>query len=491
MNSGSHRQIFRSSAIIGGASVINMGIGIIKVKVLAVLLGPAGVGLMGLYQTILGLGSTLAGCGIGNSGVRQLAASVDEAATLAIVRRALWLANLVLGVGGMVILWLLREPVAQWVFGDTAHASEVGWLGPGVLLTLVAGSQTALLQGLRRIGDLAFVNIISTFFAAAVGILLVFLLGQAGVLWFVLAAPAISVLVASHYAARLPLPQTPRDWQAISQQWQAMLKLGIPFMTAGLLTSATQLAARSIILRELGLDASGYFQAAWAISMTYIGFVLGAMGTDYFPRLAEASSDPARARKLVNEQTEMALLLAGPVLLAMISLAPWVIHLLYAASFAPATEVLRWQVLGDILKVASWPMGFILVAMGRGGIFIATELVWNAAYLGALILGIPEWGLVSAGVGFWLAYLILYVVLALVAARLIGYKPERRNWAFMLLLLLASGMIIFVAEQSAESGFWLGLLATLVVGIFSLRRLDELMDVRGWVRRRFEKSTKI
>ena len=221
-----------------------------------------------------------------------------------------------------MILWLLREPVAQWVFGDTAHAGEVGWLGLGVFFTLIAGSQTALLQGLRRIGDLARVNVISAFFAAVAGIALVYLLGQAGALWFVLVAPAISVLVASHYAARLPRPQTPRDWQAISQQWQAMLKLGIPFMVAGLLTTGTQLAARAIILRELGLDASGYFQAAWAISMTYIGFVLGAMGTDYFPRLTEAISDPARARKLVNEQTEMALLLAGPVLLAMTASPP-------------------------------------------------------------------------------------------------------------------------------------------------------------------------
>ena len=108
--------------------------------------------------------------------------------------------------------------------------------------------------------------------------------------------------------------------------------------------------------------------------MTYIGFVLGAMGTDYFPRLTEAINDQARARKLVNEQTEMALLLAGPVLLAMITLAPWVIHLLYAASFAPATEVLRWQVLGDILKVASWPMGFILLAMGAAAFTLLRNL---------------------------------------------------------------------------------------------------------------------
>ena len=98
--------------------------------------------------------------------------------------------------------------------------------------------------------------------------------------------------------------------------------------------------------------------------MTYIGFVLGAMATDYYPRLTAVINDHAQASKLVNEQTEMALLLAGPVLLAMITFAPWVIHLLYAASFTPAAEVLRWQVLGDILKVASWPMGFVLAGAG-------------------------------------------------------------------------------------------------------------------------------
>ena len=192
----SHSQIFKSSAIIGGASVISIVIGIAKVKVLAVLLGPAGVGLMGMYQSIIGMASTLVGCGLSNSGVRQLAASAGDAYTLSIVRRTLWLANLILGAAGMGVLWALREPVAQWVFGDITQAREVGWLGLGLLLTLVAGSQTALLQGLRRIGDLARVNIISAIFGAAAGILLVYWLGKGGVLWFVLVAPAISILVA-------------------------------------------------------------------------------------------------------------------------------------------------------------------------------------------------------------------------------------------------------------------------------------------------------
>ena len=480
----SHRQIFRSSAIIGGASVINIVIGIIKVKLLAMLLGPTGVGLMGLYQNIMGMASTLAGCGVNTSGVRQLAASVGEEATLAIVRQTLWLANLILGLAGMVLLWLLREPVAQWVFGDTAHVNEVGWLGLGVLLILIASSQMALLHGLRRIGDLARVNIISAILGAATSIFLVYLLGEDGVLWFVLSAPAVSALVAGYYAARLPRPQPAHDWQAISQQWQAMLKLGLPLMAGSLLTLATQLAGRSIILRELGLEASGYFQAAWAISMTYVGFVLSTIGTDYYPRLTAIINDLPLAKKMVNEQAEMGLLLAGPVFLAMITFAPWVISLLYTSDFAPATDVLRWQVLGDIFKVASWPMSIVLLAQGRGGFFIGTEAIWNFMYLGSFIMGIQEWGLVMAGVSFWIAYLIYYGLMVVLVFRLIGFKLSPRNWLVVLLLSFAGSLILFGAAQSPGAGYAIGIAVTLVVSIYSVRRLDSLIDFREIMRRK-------
>jgi O-antigen/teichoic acid export membrane protein len=86
-NPGENRQIVLFSAIIGGASAIRIVVGIVEVKVLAVLLGTGGVGFMALYQSIMGMASILAACGLGNSGVRQLAASVVEVATLAVVRR--------------------------------------------------------------------------------------------------------------------------------------------------------------------------------------------------------------------------------------------------------------------------------------------------------------------------------------------------------------------------------------------------------------------
>ena len=465
--------------------MLSMIIGIVKVKVLAVLVGPAGIGLMGLYQNIMGMASKAASGGLDRSGVRQVAASADDAETLSIIRRALWLGNLILGVLGIAILWLLREPLSQWVFGDTVHAGDVAWLGAGLMLTLMAGSQTALLQGLRRINELAKVSVLSALVGALVGILAVYLLGKDGVLWFVLTAPAANFLLASYYAARIQRQQVPFDLAGIQQQWLAMLKLGMPLVSAGLLTLATQLAVRAIVQREFGLEGAGYFQAAWAISFTYIGFVLNAMAMDYYPRLTMAISDHERAEELVNEQAEMALLLAGPMLMAMITFAPWVILLLYAESFSPAAEILKWQVLGDIFKVASAPIVFIFLATGRGSVVIGIQLVWSAAYLGPLVLGIPEFGLVTAGIGFYAAYLVYFAVVTIVANKLTGFKLAKRNWQFAVLLMLAGGVTMFVAAMSTVTGYVVGSILTLSVGVYSWRRLDRLIQLTGWLRQKF------
>jgi hypothetical protein len=71
------------------------------------------------------------------------------------------------------------------------------------------------------------------------------------------------------------------------------------------------------------------------------------------------------------------------------------------------------------------------------------------------------------------------------ANKLIGFKPTQRNWHFILLLLLAGGVIMFLAAQSATAGYAIGSLATLLVSVYSLRRLDHLIDLTGWLRQKF------
>ena len=134
--------------------------------------------------------------------------------------------------------------------------------------------------------------------------------------------------------------------------------------------------------------------------MVYVGFVLQAMGTDFYPRLTVVAGDNRRCNQLVNEQAEISILLALPGVLATLALAPWVIQLFYSSKFDKAAEILCWQVTGTFLQVNSWPIGFILVAKGRAAAFFWTDFASYSVYVALGWVGLKLFGLPGTGMAF-------------------------------------------------------------------------------------------
>lgn len=478
----SHRQILRSSAIIGGSSVINILIGLLRIKIVAVLLGPAGIGLISLLQSLMATTAQVSALGLGNAGTRQVAQAIESNDQIRIdeARRALFWGTLVLAGIGALVIWLLRVPLAVHVLRDASLAPTVGWLAVGVALTIAAGSQTALLTGMRRIGDIARAQIGTALLSTLFGVGAIWWLGERGLVPFVLSVPLLGFIVSFLFVARLPRVSSPRTpLPLMVGQWKTMVRLGFAIMLAGVVEALGQLATRTIIQRGLGAAELGYFQASWTISMTYLGFVLGAMGTDYYPRLVAAVHDRARAIRLVNEQTEVALLLAGPALLAVLGLVPWVIHLLYSEAFAPATTVLRWQLVGDILKVISWPMGFVIIAAGKGGLFVVKQaLVTGVLVVGTWLL-LPHLQIEAAGVAFLAMYMVNVPALLVLSHYVIGFRWQPHIKWEALVLLLCGALVAVVGHYHDLAGAALGLLAAVVFGVRSLLKLSHMADIGG------------
>lgn len=478
----SYRQILRSSSIIGGASVINILVSLLRTKVAAVVLGPAGVGVIGLMQALMATAAAASALGFGTVGTRQIAEAVgeDDSAALAAARRALFWGTLVLATLGAVVIWCLRDVLAVRVLGDSRQSAAVGWLAVGVALTVASSSQSALLNGLRRIGDIARVSVLSALVSTLIGVAALLLWGERGVLAFVLAGPLASFVLGHWYVSRLPRVEGPRTpLPQLVAQWKTLARLGAAFMVAGLVVMCGQLAVRVLIQRELGVEALGQFQAAWMISMTYVGFVMGAMGADYYPRLTAVINDSSAANRLVNEQTEVALLLAGPILIAMLGLAPWVIHLLYSREFAEAASVLRWQVLGDILKVASWPLGFVILAAGAGRTFMLTESLAIAVFLALTWLAMPILGVQASGVAFLGMYLAYLPVVYLLARNRTGFFWQRRVlWQIGIVFALA--VMVFLSSAWSQSlGACLGVFFSAALAVQALAELGRMVGDVG------------
>lgn len=481
----SYRQILRSSSIIGGASVINIVVGLLRIKFTAVLLGPSGIGLIGLLHSVVTTASAVSSFGFGNVGTRQVAEAVGrkDAQGVDDARRALFWGTLALAVTGGALVWALRDDLREQVIGDPVLSHSSGWLGLAVALTVASGSQAALLNGLRRIGDLARVGIASAILSTALGIGALLVWGEGGVLAFVVSAPLASFIVGHWYVAKLPpIRGRSTPLPVLAAQWKTLLQLGTAFMIPGIVGSAALLAVRTIVQRDLGADALGQFQASWIIAMTYIGLVLGAMSVDFYPRLVEIIDDHAAANRVVNEQSEVSLLMAGPVLLAMLALAPWVLQLMYSREFAEAAVILRWQLLADVLKVASWPLGYIILAAGDGRTFVLAETFATVVLVLLVWIGLPIIGVEATGVALIGQYIIYLPLVYWLARKRTGFAWSSRVKRHAFVLMIAAIVVFALGSAFEVVGAAVGLIITLAFGFYSFDRLAHMSEQAAVIR---------
>lgn len=474
----SYSQILRSTAVIGGSSVVNIAFAAVRNKAIAVLLGPDGVGLMGLLSMVVDLAQTLAGLGVQASGVRQVAEAVGtgDVDRIALTTTVLKRVSLVLGVAGALLLATFSLPIAQFTFGDHTHAAGLALLSIAVFLRTVSGGQTALIQGLRRISDLAWINMFGAFASTVISIPLIFLLGERGIVPSIIGIGVATLATSWWYSRKIRLPATSLSTKQLRQELAPLLKLGFAFMASAFLGVGATYAVRIIILRLGGIEAAGLYQAAWSLGGLYAGFILQAMGTDFYPRLTAVSADDGQCNRLVNEQAQISILLAGPGLIATLTAAPLLMTLFYSSEFQAAVDLLRWICLGMMLRIVAWPMGFIILAKGAQKILFWMEVAAAIVHVGLAWLLVQLFGLAGAGAAFFGLYIWHGILTYVIVRRLSGFRWSTANLTLVPVFLAAAALVFSVFFMlSLSQSIAVGVLVSAVSGVFSLRMLLRLV----------------
>lgn len=481
----SHRQILKSSALVGGSQLINVVIGIARTKAIAIILGPAGFGLFGLYNSVSSLIQTIAGLGVNSSGVREIAAAVSRghADQIAHTASALRKVGIALGAIGALLTILLAAPISKLTFNTDQHAASIRWLSLAVFLLLIAGSQSALIQGMRRLKDLAKMQVIGSLAGMIGAVSLTMLYRERGIVPSLILVAATG-LVTSWWFSRGLASATPeqsfplREHRQVLREVASLLKLGVAFMLSSCITLGIAYAIRICILRSLGMAATGLYQSAWTLGGFYVGVILQAMGADFYPRLTAVAEDNALCNRLVNEQTLVGLVVAGPGVVCSLTLAPVVISVFYSAKFFAAISILRWVCLGAFLQVISFPIGYVIIAKAKRALFIACEVAWGVVSLALAYSLIPRLGLRGAGITYCLSYCFHCLMIWAVVHRLSGFTWSRENVRVgSVSIALIVGAFLSAIALPATVAIPLGAVILLLSVVYSSRILTTMVPM--------------
>lgn len=473
-----YRNIFKSTFLFGFVQIFNIAVKVGLNKAVAILLGPVGMGIISLYNTSIQLLSVGAGLGINQSAVRDISEArgfndkekIDT--TISFVKRIIRYTSLL----GIILTVALSPLLSEWTFGN----KDYSWGYVIVSLAVGASIQTngyrAINTGMRQLRNVAY----STMWGAVVGLVcgvpLYFFLGDKGIVPSLVISSIATLLIAKYYADKIQYDKKSLSIREALGKSSNMIKMGISLMLMSFMLSAVQLIISSYISSHGGVAIVGFYQAGATIVTSYFGIIITAMSTDYYPRISSFHNDNTKLNDAVNAQSEVGLLLALPLAVVFIFLAPFFLRFLYSERFIVATDYLDFAILGTVTIIASNSMGMILLAKQKSKMFLWSSLTGNIIILAINIIAYNLLGLTGLGIAYMINGIIQFTMFDLIMWYFYSIRFSERILILLLLVFVCIGLSIYFRTFHTQWIRWMcGGILFFIVSSYSIKRLNNVM----------------
>jgi antigen flippase len=376
----------------GSATVANLLVTAITVKIIAMFTGPAGVGAWSLLRQCQQSAVAIGTCSGAISFIRGISQLSGKERSQFI--RTVAVTYLLLGGCVTLGMILLSARLASWV--GTLNAHIFALLAVPVAIGILRDYLIALLNGMRAIGRLALAQIFGAVAAALMAYPVALLVAKgdfSGFVLLMLTVGVISSLAAIYFIwrAKWGLDIVVRPYWTLDS-FKRFAGLAGTLATIGIVASVTLFACRVLIARYRGINEAGYFDVAWSLGLTYVGLILNAFGTYYLPKLSSmADKEQVELIQYVGKLTIMAM---TPLIVLMTLIKPWIISMFYSAEFMPSLGIFQLLLVADYLKMSTWVFSIVVMVRGLEKPFLIGNVLWDLGLLFGvwitLYLGLPS-----------------------------------------------------------------------------------------------------
>ena len=398
----------KTTGLFGGVQVFNILIGMVRAKIVAILLGPEGYGIMGLLSSTTGLIGSVTNLGIGTSAVRDVAKSFATgnhyqfSRTVRVMRRLVWLT----GSLGLLVCLLFSPLWSQLSFGNYAYTLSFAILSTTFLISQISSGQSVVLQGSRRFKRMAKSGVTGSILGLITTLPFYYFWGLDGIVPAMLVSSIMGLLMTFYYTHNIKIEKIPLTLHETLHDGKLMMKLGFFLSLQSFLNLLCAYIVRIYISHTGGVADVGLYNSGFSVINQYVGLVFAAMGTEYFPRLSSISDDTKKFTHAINQQIEVSILIVAPLIAVFLAMGEAIILILYSERFMPVAIMISLGIFGVLFKAPSWCLGYSFIAKGDTKAFFVNELV---AEVVGVILNISFyyiWGLNGLGLSFVIWYII-------------------------------------------------------------------------------------
>lgn len=479
----SYRQIFKALSFFGGVQVLVIILGILRNKVVALYMGPRGIGEIGLYTTTITLMVALVSFGIGSSGVKIISESFHKEDKSEFGKNVFVFTRLsfYLGILGSVLTLFLSPILSLWTFGSYDYTISFAFLSITVFLIIADTGNLVLLQGVMNLKDQGKASVFGTLFGSLISIPLYIIFKEKAIVPSLMILFLGNVLASFYFSKKIYTKSEKVKLSEFKERSKEIIRLGLAMTVSYILVIAVSYVSRLYISQEGGIQEVGMYQAAWAIVNGYVGLIFTAMAKDYFPRLSSVNSDNSKICDMANKQIELGLLIISPIILIFLIFIDKIVYILYSSEFYLIKNMMIWSLLGMFFKLLSWSISYIFLAKGLSRQFVIYEVVINVLTVFFNILFYKNFKLEGLGFAFCainLVYLLIVFYMARYSFNFFFSKETKILFSINLIICLALSLLLrFSYYFQSYLVYSIFIFGVLTIFYISIKGLNERLNL--------------
>lgn len=403
--------LVRTSLLNAIAVAVKVGVAMVLNKILAVYVGPAGYAAIGQFQSVLGIAASLAG-GVLGPGITKGTAEhyEDESKQRAVWQTALKLTLIAAGVISLILLF-----AGKWLGAHLLQRQDMNgvFIGLAVALPAIAVNNyfLAILNGKKDVPAYVSANVFGSVFSLIVVGILTYTLGLYGALLGIAVSPAMVLMATAALVFKRPWMTAAALWGKMDTRAVRELSgFGLMGLTSAMLAPLAYIYIRDFLAAQLGLHAAGYWQASWKISEIYLMLITLTLSVYYLPRLAEISiAAELKTEILKVYRYVLPIVMIGAIIIYV--LRDFIVRTLFSADFAPMRDLFFWQVIGDVLKIGSWILSYVMLGRAMVKPFIITEVIFAVTFCIFTNIFVRVFGLQGVAMAYAMNYAIYWFVI--------------------------------------------------------------------------------
>lgn len=414
--------LIKTTFFSGIITLIRISSGFVANKVIAIYTGPGGVAIVGAFSNIISIVLTFANGAI-NTGVVKYTAEYEgnNDKLKLLFSTSLRVSLYCSGFIGLLLIFF-GAYFSSWIFTTSIYANPIKILGLTIVLYSLNSLLISILNGKKKIKTYTIVNTLGSIIGLIFTLVMVFFYKIEGAMYALVLSQSLVFFVSFFFISKM-------EWFSLDYFKQKIdieiLKKLSHYSLMAIVTALTvpvsQIILRNMLISTHGIQSAGFWQGMMRISDGYLMILTTALATYYLPKLSSLHTDKElRMEILYGYKLILPIVFLSSLLIYILRF--FIIELLYTSDFSLMSDLFLYQLVGDFFKIASWILGYLIVAKSMTKIYILTEVGSSLLYVGLGYFCVKFFGFTGISIAFFISYFIHFLTMLILFRKLLFNK---------------------------------------------------------------------